>query len=366
MADDDLAEDDLADLRGGIDALDAEILALINRRAELAVAIGRRKDDSGAFVFSPEREDQVLTRLADLNPGPLDRTAVRAVFREIMSGSRAVQRLMRVAYLGPEHSFSHLALVEKFGTSIDPVAVGSIAGVFDMVHRRQADLGLVPIENSSEGRIGDTLDMFTRVPLKICDEITLRIHHNLLGRCRQSEVRSVYSKPQALAQCRNWLATNVPGAQLKEVASTTTAAQLAAEEPGAAAVASRQAATAYGLDIIAASIEDRENNVTRFAVVGQQTAGRSGDDKTSVMFKLPDQTGALFAALQAIQAERVNMSWIESFPARGGGPTAEYLFFIDLAGHASDEPIRRVLAALQEQSEDLVVLGAYPRGEVHE
>ncbi|MGL5094907.1 MAG: prephenate dehydratase, partial [Planctomycetia bacterium] len=221
----------------------------------------------------------------------------------------------------------------------------------------------VPIENSTDGRIADTLDMFTRLPLKICAEVSLRIHHNLLAVCPQADVRRVYSKPQALSQCRHWLAANLPQAQIKEVASTTTAVQLAKQEPQAAAVASRQAAAAYGLDVVCSDIEDRANNVTRFAVVGHQMAAPTGNDKTALMFQTEDAPGALCDALAAFKKNDVNMTWIESFPAESSSPQSpEYVFFVDLAGHADDDAVRKTIQQLEKKCRRVVLLGAFPRG----
>lgn len=353
-------------LRSQIDKLDAQILKLINERAELAVEIGKIKSEEGKDVFSPAREAEVLRKVTELNKGPLDDVTVRAVFREVMSGSRSLQRRIRVAFLGPPYSFSHLAALEKFGESVEYVPVGTIAGVFEVVNRGQADYGLVPIENSTDGRIADTLDMFTRLPLKICAEVSLRIHHNLLAMCGQAEIRRVYSKPQALSQCRNWLAVNLPQAQFKEVASTTTAVELARQEPYAAAVASRQAAVAYGLNIVCSNIEDRENNITRFAVISHQEGERTGDDKTAIMFQILDQPGALSDALAACKRNKVNMTWIESFPGHNDGKVQQYLFFADLGGHSKDLKVKRTLNALEKKCQKLVVLGAFPRSSCYE
>lgn len=356
----------LQNLRNQIDKLDLQILKSINDRAKLALEIGKIKSDGGVEVFSPAREDEVLARLLTHNKGPLDERSVRTIFRELVSASRALQRRLRVAYLGPEYSFSHLAALEKFGEAVEYVPVGSIPGVFETVNRKQADLGVVPIENSTDGRIADTLDMFTRLPLKITAEISLRIHHHLLANCTQSEVRRVYSKPQALSQCRNWLATHVPQAQLKEVASTTTAVQLAKQEPGASAVASRQAAAAYGLNILCSDVEDRENNITRFAIIANQSGERTGNDKTAVMFQIPDAPGALCDALLACKKNKVNMSWIESFPGKNDGKAQEYVFFADLNGHLDDSRVKRAIQALERKCQELVVLGSFPKGSCFE
>src|SRR5205085_1984113 len=217
---------------------------------------------------------------------------IRAVFREIMSGARALQKVLKVSYLGPEYSFSHLAAVERFGQAVEFMRVGSVAAVFEEVNRGHADFGIVPLENTAEGRVADALDMFQRLPqLRICAEVRLEIHHNLLANCEQQEIRRVYSKPQVLAQCRNWLSKNVPHASLHEVASTATAAELAQREPGAAAVASRQAAARFGLRTLFTDIEDSPYNETRFAVIGHQKCGKTGHDKTAVMFRLPHNPG---------------------------------------------------------------------------
>src|SRR5205085_3511531 len=272
------------------------------------------------------------------NKGPLDEATVRAVFREIMSGARSLQKVLKVAYLGPEDSSSHLAAVERFGHNIEFIRVGSIAAVFEEVNRGHADFGVVPLENSTDGRVADTLDMFLRLPqLKVCAEVRLPIHHNLLANCEQQEIRRVYSKPQALSQCRNWLSKNVPHASLHEVASTATAAELAQREPGAAAVASRQAAVRYGLRILFTDIEDSPYNETRFAVIGGQEAAKTGRDKTAVMFRVTHQPGSLVETLDIFKQAKINLTWIESFPAKLSKP--EYIFFVDFEGHLEDPKV---------------------------
>src|SRR5437879_6353052 len=231
----------LKNLRSKIDKLDLVILKMVNQRAALAAEIGKVKTDHGTEVFSPAREEEVFQHVIQSNKGPLDEAGVRAVFRELMSGSRALQKILRVAYLGPEYSFSHLAALERFGQAIEFMGVGTISAVFEEVNRGHVDFGVVPLENSTDGRIADTLDMFVRQPtIRICAEVRLRIHHHLLAKCEQPEIRRVYSKGQALSQCRNWLSKNVPQAALHAVSSTADAARLAQTEPGAAAVASRQ------------------------------------------------------------------------------------------------------------------------------
>jgi chorismate mutase/prephenate dehydratase len=349
----------LKNLRAHIDKLDLQILKMVNERASLAAEIGKVKNDHGAEAFTPAREEEVLKNVLEANKGPLDENTIRAIYREIMSGSRALQKVLKVAYLGPEYSFSHLAAVERFGQAVEFMRVGSIAAVFEEVNRSHADFGVVPLENSTDGRVADTLDMFLRLPqLKICAEVRLRIHHNLLANCEQQEIRRVYSKPQALSQCRNWLSKNVPHASLHEVASTATAAELAQREPGAAAVASRQAAVRYNLRILFTDIEDSPHNETRFAVIGHQECGKTGHDKTAIMFRVPHSPGALAGALDVFRQGKVNLTWIESFPARL--PKPEYVFFVDFEGHLEDPKVKRTLASLQEHCEQLTVLGSFP------
>jgi chorismate mutase/prephenate dehydratase len=349
----------LKGLRATIDKLDLQILKLINERARVAAEIGKVKNEQSAEVFSPAREEEVLKNMLEANKGPLDDNTVRAVFREIMSGSRSLQKVLKVAYLGPEYSFSHLAAVERFGQAVDFLRVGSISAVFEEVNRSHAEFGVVPLENSTDGRVADTLDMFMRLPqLIISAEIRLRIHHCLMANCEQPDIRRVYSKPQALSQCRMWLSKNVPHASLHEVTSTAAAAELAQREPGAAAVASRQAAVKYGLRILFSDIEDVPNNETRFVVIGHQKTAKTGHDKTAVMFRVPHQPGSLVEALDVFKQSKINLTWIEPFPAKT--PKPEYVFFIDFDGHHEDPKVTRVLKALQERCLEVHVLGSFP------
>jgi chorismate mutase/prephenate dehydratase len=367
----------LRSLRHQIDKLDHQILKLVNERASVAAEIGKLKNDHGEEIFSPAREEEVLQNVLQLNDkhkGPLDPSTIRAIFREIMSGSRALQKVLKVAYLGPEYSYSHLAAVDRFGQAVEFIGVGSIAAVFEEVNRGHVDFGVVPVENSTDGRIADTLDMFMRMPhLTICAEVRLQIHHNLLAKCEQQEIRRVYSKPQALSQCRNWLAKNVPQALLKEVSSTATAAELAQHEPGAAAVASRQAAVKYGLRILFTDIEDLPHNETRFAILGHQKCGKTGHDKTTIMFRIPHNPGSLVEALDVFKQNKINLTWIESFPGQRR-PSAdssedkaslkaakpEYLFFVDFEGHIDDPKAKRALQSLEEQCQEVTILGSFP------
>ena len=352
----------LRELRSRIDKLDLQILDLINKRASLAAEIGRVKNDQGEEIFNPAREEEVLQNVLQVNEknkGPLPSETVRAVFREVMSASRALQKVHKIAYLGPAYSFSHLAAVERFGSAVEFFCVDSIAAVFEEVNRGHADFGVVPVENSTDGRVADTLDMFIRMPhLVISAEVRLRIHHNLLANCEQQEIRRIYSKPQALSQCRNWLSKNVPHAMLREVSSTAVAAELAKGEPGAAAVASRQAAVRYSLRILCADIEDSPFNETRFAVIGHQKCGKTGHDKTTAMFSIPHSSGSLVEALDVFKQAKMNLTWIESFPART--PKPEYIFFVEFEGHLEEPKVARTLKILGEHCHEMTILGSYP------
>ncbi|MGP0062425.1 MAG: bifunctional chorismate mutase/prephenate dehydratase [Isosphaeraceae bacterium] len=327
----------LASLREQIDRLDQELVQLLNRRAEIAgVAVGQIKNEHGLEVWSSAREDEVIAKALASSKGPLPPETLRIIFRELMSGSRSLQRPIRVAFLGPKHSYSHLASVARFGEAVEHVPVGSIAAVFEELNRRHVQFGLVPLENSTDGRIADTLDMFIKLPnLRIRAEVRLRIHHCLLGRCEWGQVRRVYSKAQALSQCRNWLGKNVPQAASIPVVSTAAAAELAQREEFAAAVASRAAASAYRLNVLAENIEDQPHNVTRFAVIAERAAERTGRDKTTIMIRLANQSGSLFEIIAPFKKFGVNMTWIESFPIPNGGTDRDpaYLFFIDVEGH---------------------------------
>lgn len=312
-------------------------------------------------LFAPVADEHLRELIEKGNPGPLTESAVRGIFREMIAGARSVVKTLRIAYLGPSYSFTHLAAMERFGTSATFIPVNNIAAVFEEVNRGHADYGIAPIENSTDGRVVDTLDMFTRLPLKICGEVQLSIHHHLMARCQRSEITEIYSKPQALSQCRDWLSRNMPQSRLIEVTSTSTAAQLARDKFGAAAVASRQAAVHYELQIVAEDIEDNKSNITRFAVIGDEATRPSGDDKTAVLLQIPHKPGSLAEALTAFKKNNVNLTWIESFPLKG--PEVGYVFFLECEGHAADARTKRVLAELEKKAVRLELLGSYPRSE---
>jgi chorismate mutase/prephenate dehydratase len=352
----------LTEMRRELDVIDGEIVAAINCRAKVAQQIGELKQQAAQGIFDPGRERAVIEQALAKNPGPLGDGAVRAIFRELISGTRALQMPLRVAYLGPEFTFSHLAAIERFGQSAELVPVGTIAAVFEEVERGQAQFGVVPMENSTDGRVSDTLDCFSRSHVRICGELPLRIHHCLLGVGQRDVVQTVYSKPQPLSQCRNWLARHLPHADLHEVGSTADAAKRAKEDPRSAAVASAQAGVHYGLPVLVQNIEDNPDNVTRFAVISANISPPTGDDKTALMLEIAHQPGALADAMAIFKRNRLNMTWIESFPIPGS--RGRYLFFVEFEGHQDDRQAGRAIATLEKKSLRLVVLGSYAAAEV--
>ena len=342
-----------------LEKLDREILALINRRAELTVRCGQA--DGAENQRSVAEEGETLRALVKRNEGPLTAESVRAIFREFLSGCHGISHRPRVSFLGPEYTYSHLAAIERFGQTAELAPVGTIASVFEEVERGHSEYGLVPIENSTDGRVADALECLARSSVKICGEVPLRIRHCLLGVGRRNDVERVLSKPQALSQCRNWLGKHLPDAQLSEVASTAESAEKAARDPKTAAIASRQAAVNYSLSVLASNIEDNPDNVTRFAVIGSESNKRTGDDKTALVFEVDHKPGALADSMGIFKRQRLNMTWIESFPVPG--QRGRYLFFVEFQGHASELRARRALAALEKKALRLTVLGSYAQAE---
>jgi chorismate mutase/prephenate dehydratase len=342
-----------------IDKLDLQILEMLNKRAAVAGQIGKVKADQGGEVFSAAREEEVLANVLTANKGPLQEVTLKSIFRELISGSRAVQKIQRIAFLGPLYSYSHLAALERFGEAVAYNPTATIPAVFEEVVRRHTDYGVVPLENSTDGRIADTLDMFVRTPaVKICAEIRLRVHHHLLANCQQTEIRRVYSKAQALSQCRNWLSKNLPQATLHEVASTADAARLVQTDMNVAAVASRKAAVNYSINVLCHSIEDSPFNETRFAVIGPSDSAKTGNDKTAMMFQITHTPGALADVLAIFKANKLNLTWIESFPYREA--KGEYVFFIDFDGHRDDPKVKKSIAAMEELCDSIIILGSFP------
>jgi chorismate mutase/prephenate dehydratase len=342
-------------------ALDQQILKLLNERAEVTVQQLQAHSAATGDLFNNPLESTLWEKLNGANAGALPPSVVRSIYREILSAARSRVKPVRVAYLGPKFSFTHLAAIQRFGKSADLIPVNTIASVFEEVNRGHSEYGIVPIENSTDGRIVDTLDMFTRLPIRICGEVQMSVHHNLMSRSQRSEIVEIYSKPQALSQCRDWLARNMPMAHLHEVTSTSTAATLARDKPGAGAIASSQAATEYGLDILAERIEDNSHNVTRFAVIGDRETEPTNRDRTALLLQISHQPGSLSESLTSFKKARINLTWIESFPLRG--PEIGYLFFLDFEGHVKDPRIKRALADLEKKAVRMEVLGSYPRSD---
>ena len=356
-------EPTLDQLRTEIDAVDDRILDLLNRRAALAQAVGRIKAEGERDFHVPSREREIYERLTSRNRGPFPNEAVRSVYREIISASLSLEAPMRVAFLGPLATFSHLAALQQFGLSAELVPQKSIPAVFEEVEKGRALYGVVPVENSTEGVVSHTLDMFMENDLKINAEVLLEVSHYLLSRTgRLEDVRKVYSHPQPLAQCRQWLADNLPNVPLVDVASTTLAAQIVTEDYHAAAIASEYAASLYNLKIVKERIEDQVNNVTRFLVIGRKGVERGPDDKTSLMFSVKDEPGILYRMLEPFAARGLNLSKIESRPYKK--KAWEYIFYLDLTGHISDPPVADAVRELGECCQFVKVLGSYPKAVV--
>jgi chorismate mutase/prephenate dehydratase len=348
--------------RRKIDAVDSKILSLLNERAELVIRIGKAKKKANLDLHVPEREEEILSRLVRETKGLFPRHAIRPVFREIISACRSLEGPLRLAYLGPEATFTHLACIRRFGGSAHFVPVRTIAEVFTEVEKGNVAYGVVPIENSSEGVVSHTLDMFVDSELKICGEILLEVSHNLLSKSGDpGRVKKIYSHPHAFAQSRKWLEANLPGVPLFEAASTAAAAELAAKDSTAAAIASELAASLYSLKVISRRIEDITRNFTRFLVVGQKPAAPTRHDKTSLMFSIKDRVGALYRILEPFAKHDINLTKIESRPSKA--KAWEYIFYVDIEGNVADEPVKAALSVLQDECIFLKVLGSYPKGD---
>jgi chorismate mutase / prephenate dehydratase len=348
--------DELAKRREAIDRIDEEILRLLSARAAEAAAIGKVK--TGA-IYRPEREAMVLRRLQQLNNGPLPNDAIASVFRSVISACIALERPLRLAYLGPAGTFSEAATIKGFGESATRVPVASIDEAFRDTEAGATDYAIVPVENSTEGAIGRTLDLLLTTPLQICGEIVLRVHQNVLRKGTGLEgVERVYSHAQSLSQCTRWLALHLPGVELVPVASNADAARLAAGEPGACAIAGELAAQRYGLDIVAGNIEDEANNTTRFLVIGKHDAGRTGIDKTSFAMSAQNRPGAVHELLAPLAEHGVSMTKLESRPSRAG--LWEYFFFVDVDGHREDARVAEALQAVGKRAASLKIFGSYP------
>ena len=351
---------DLEDWRARIDAIDRQLLDLLNQRAQAAIEVGRAKGALGVPYYAPDREKEILDRLERKNPGPFPTEAVRAIWREIFSASLALEQPLRVAYFGPAATFTHQAARSRFGSSAVFLPCRGIPEVFTEVERDCADYGVVPVENSTEGPVNHTLDRLMDSDLLISGEVLLEIHQHLISRSQDiSEVKTIYSHPQALGQCRHWLGEQLPDVPTVEVASTAAAVERAATEPNAAAIASELAAQLYDLPILRRRIEDVSSNMTRFLVISRRPSALTGRDKTSILLSIRDEVGALYRILEPFALNTLNLTKIESRPTKRR--PWEYVFFVDFEGHQEDPTVQKVLAELRMRCMFLKVLGSYPQ-----
>ncbi len=353
------SEDSLETLRARIDELDGEIVERLNERARVVIGVGEAKRATGVSTYVPDRERAVLDRVTELNAGPLSAKTIRAIYREMMSGSLKLERLPRIAFLGPEGSFSHLAAVRKFGSSVEYEALGHIAACFDEIERGRVDLALVPVENSLGGGIVDTLDAFVGREVVVCAEINLAVHHYLLGSGPLERVERIHSKPEVFSQCQRWLTETGLLSKTLPVASTSAAAKMAVGEPRFAAIGSRLAGDIYGLNVLADRIEDEPNNTTRFLVLGTEEAKPTGDDKTALYFSAADRPGALVTVLDTFRQAGINMTFIQSRPSRAR--PFDYAFFVDVVGHVASPELGGAIEKARPQCTNLRVLGSFPR-----
>ncbi len=349
----------LEELRKRIDEIDHQLVRLLNERARVVVEIGKLKSKIDKPIYAPDREKEVLAKIAQANKGPLPDKCLVAIWRELMSGSFVLERPLRIGYLGPGGSFSHTAAMLKFGQSVEYEPLADIKSIFDEVSKGHCDLGVVPIENTTGGGVVETLDAFIDSDVKVCAEVLMAIHHSLLGNCSLAEVKMIYSKPEVFAQCRNWLSATFKGAETIPVASTARAAQMAAGEPNAAAIGSKVAAELYGLRIICENIEDIANNITRFLVISREDARPTGEDKTAILFSTAHKAGALADVLDVFKRYDINLTNIESRPSKKR--QWEYYFFVDFVGHRTDERVQQGIQEARKHCLQLSILGSFPR-----
>ncbi|MDP8260033.1 MAG: prephenate dehydratase [Candidatus Gygaella obscura] len=348
----------LKTLRSHIDLLDKKIVALLNERARESLSIGLYKKKDGKKTYSPDREQEVLKKIKNVNKGPLVQESLEAVYREIMSGSLSLNNDIKVSYLGPKATFTHQAAIKRFGSQVEFVPCESIKDVFSEVERDNCSYGVVPIENSTEGAVNHTLDMFVDSDLKICSQVQLGISHNLLSKTNLKNIKRIYSNPYVFAQCRRWLDSNLYKVEYIDVSSTTRAADIASRESKSACIASILAAKEYNLKVLAKDIEDSPHNYTRFLIVGNQSVPQTGADKTSILFSIKDRTGALHDMLVPFKKHKINLTKIESRPSKK--KAWDYYFFVDFKGHLQEKKIRKALGELETSCKFLKVLGSYP------
>ena len=344
--------------RQAIDKLDAQIVRLLNNRTRQVLAIGGIKLAAGEEIYAPHRERAVFERVCALNAGPMTDEQLRTIYREIMSSALALEKTMTIAYFGPEATFTHQAAIQKFGASLDYSAQKTIGDVFTEVAKKSADYGVVPVENSTEGVVTHTLDMFVDSELKIVSQIVLRIQQCLMSNSPRAKIKKLYVHPQSLAQCRGWLAKNLPRVEIVETSSNARSAELSAKEKFSAALGGALAAKKYGLKILAQDVQDNSVNVTRFIVLGRQCSPPTGDDRTSLMISVADKSGALHEAIAAFRKFKINLTKIESRPSKR--KAWEYFFFIDCAGHFQDAKVARAILHLGRHCNFVKILGSYP------
>lgn len=349
----------LDDLRRQIDEMDARLVQLLNDRAKIVVEVGKYKQANRLPIYAPERERAIIEKIRRLNHGPLPDRCMEAIWRELMSGSFALEKPLRIGFLGPEGTFSHLAAVRKFGSSVEYVPLVEISSVFEEVVRGHIDYGLVPVENSIGGGVVDTLDAFLNSSAKICAEVLITVHHNLLAKEPWEQIERILSKPEVFSQCRHWLNSAAKERSVEAAASTSKAAEIASQTPGVAAIGSVLAGELYGLHLLFENIEDNPDNVTRFFVIGREPARRSGQDKTAIMFTTAHKPGALAEVLDVFKENGINLTDIEKRPSKK--VNWEYYFFIDAQGHCDDAEMKAAIEAAKQHCLQLSVLGSYPK-----
>ncbi|ODS34630.1 MAG: chorismate mutase [Candidatus Scalindua rubra] len=337
----------LRKLRGKIDVLDSKIVDLLNERANIVKEIGSIKKRTNSQVYAPDREKQIYERISAGNKGPLSNKCLFAIYRELMAGSLVLEKPIKVSYLGPEGTFSYFAAMEKFGTSVEYLPLNGIDSVFREVSNERSDYGIVPVGNTTEGGIRETLNMFIECDVKVCAEIIMPVHHNLMANCKINEIKKIYSKPQVFSQCKLWLTNNFERVDLLDVGSTTEAAKIAAKERNTAAIAHSEVAQIYGLKILRHNIEDYSNNITKFFVLSREFSLPTGNDKTAIMCYIRNEAGALFKILEPFKKYKINLTDIEPLPTRK--KAWDYCFFVDFVGHAFDEKVKKTLKEVNKK-----------------
>ncbi len=348
----------ISENREAIDVLDAQIVKLLNQRTRHVLEIGAIKLKAGEEIYAPHRERVVLQRICRLNKGPITNDSLRAIYREIMSSALSLEKSITIAYLGPEATYTHQAAIRRFGSSLKYASLKTITDVFSEVVKNKADYGVVPVENSTEGVVTHTLDMFIDSDLKIVAQIVLPISHCFISHARREQISRLYVHPQTLAQCRGWLHRNFPHAEVLETSSNARSAESASQQKEAGAIAGLLAAEKYGVPVLEQDIQDNTNNATRFLVLGRQCSPPTGHDRTSLMFSIRDEVGALHRALAPFRTQRLNMTKIESRPSKR--KAWEYFFFVDFDGHVKDRKVAQAINLLQDRCTFVKVLGSYP------